>query len=107
MILSAVPIWMNEVVPAKNRGAFVDLHGASLLFGYALSAWLGLAFFHLQDSHNRAWRAPMGMSHKRVLYIIKALTSGSDSMSTSAIDGDYGICSTRKSSLAADAGPLR
>jgi hypothetical protein len=67
---------MNEVVPAKNRGAFVDLHGASLLFGYALSAWLGLAFFHLQDSHNRAWRAPMGMSHKRVLYITKALTSG-------------------------------
>lgn len=63
MILSAVPIWMNEVVPPKNRGAFVDLHGASLLFGYALSAWVGLAFYHLHAPGNNAWRAPMGTYH--------------------------------------------
>lgn len=62
MILSAVPIWMNEVVPPKNRGAFVDLHGASLLFGYALSAWVGLGFYHLHAPGNNVWRAPMGTS---------------------------------------------
>lgn len=38
MILSAVPIWMNEVTPPKDRGMLVDIHGAALLFGYMLAA---------------------------------------------------------------------
>ncbi len=58
MILSAVPIWMNEVTPPRNRGMLVDIHGAALLFGYMLAAWTGYSFFHL-DSPN-AWRAPLG-----------------------------------------------
>jgi len=32
---------MNEVVPPKNRGVLVDLHGAALLFGYMLATWVG------------------------------------------------------------------
>lgn len=58
MLLSAVPIWMNEVVPPRNRGLLVDLHGAGLLFGYMVAAWVGYGFFYLQASS--AWRAPLG-----------------------------------------------
>ncbi|KAK4539179.1 hypothetical protein LTR36_001179 [Oleoguttula mirabilis] len=57
MILSAVPIWMNEVTPPRNRGLLVDIHGAALLFGYMVAAWVGFAFFHLQAA--AAWRAPL------------------------------------------------
>lgn len=58
MILSAVPIWMSEVAPPLNRGFLVDLHGASLLFGYVIAMWTGYGFF-FYDSIN-AWRAAMG-----------------------------------------------
>ncbi|KAK5136980.1 hypothetical protein LTR08_001487 [Meristemomyces frigidus] len=57
MLLSAVPIWMNEVCPPRNRGLLVDIHGASLLFGYMVSAWVGYGFF-FYDSPS-AWRAPL------------------------------------------------
>lgn len=58
MLLSAVPIWMNEVTPPRNRGLLVDLHGAGLLFGYMVAAWVGYGFFHI-DSAN-TWRGPLG-----------------------------------------------
>lgn len=61
MILSAVPIWMSEVAPPLNRGFLVDLHGASLLFGYVIAMWTGYGFF-FYDSIN-AWRPAMGMCH--------------------------------------------
>ena len=64
MILSAVPIWMNEVTPPRNRGMLVDIHGAALLFGYMVAAWVGNGFFYL-DSKD-AWRAPMGMCLTRL-----------------------------------------
>ncbi|KAK5019535.1 MFS transporter [Cryomyces antarcticus] len=57
MILSAVPIWMNEVVPPRDRGLLVDIHGAALLFGYMISIWIGYGFYHLESPH--AWRAPL------------------------------------------------
>nr|OQO28618.1 hypothetical protein B0A51_03335 [Rachicladosporium sp. CCFEE 5018] len=57
MILSAVPIWMNEVTPPRNRGMLVDIHGAALLFGYMVAAWIGNGFFYLHTA--AAWRAPM------------------------------------------------
>lgn len=41
MILAAVPVWMNEVVPPSIRGVLVDIHGAALLFGYMLATWTG------------------------------------------------------------------
>jgi len=58
MILSAVPIWMNEVVPARNRGLLVDIHGAALLFGYMCSIWCGYGFFFLDNVNT--WRYPLG-----------------------------------------------
>jgi len=39
MILAAVPILMNELVPGQFRGALVDLHGVCLVFGYVIQAW--------------------------------------------------------------------
>lgn len=39
MILAAVPILMNEIVPGHLRGALVDLHGILLVFGYVIQAW--------------------------------------------------------------------
>jgi len=39
MILAAVPILMNELVPGQFRGALVDLHGVLLVLGYVIQAW--------------------------------------------------------------------
>jgi hypothetical protein len=58
MMLSAVPIWMTEVVPPAIRGTLVDIHGACLLFGYAVASWTGYAFFFVNSIH--AWRGPFG-----------------------------------------------
>ena len=49
MLLGSVPLWMTELAPPKNRGALVNIHGASLLLGYAFASWMGFAWFHLQQ----------------------------------------------------------
>jgi MFS family permease len=72
MILSAVPIWMNEVTPPRNRGMLVDIHGAALLFGYMLAAWTGNGFFYLESPN--AWRAPLGIKFNELCYIPRMLT---------------------------------
>lgn len=58
-LASAIPLWMNEVVPAKNRGSLVAIHGASLIGGYCVAAWIGFGFWHLPPSNNWQWRAPL------------------------------------------------
>lgn len=58
LLSATIPIWMAEVVPAKNRGLLVDMHGAMYVFGYMAAAWVGYGFYYL-DSPN-AWRAPFG-----------------------------------------------
>lgn len=75
MILSAVPIWMNEVTPPRNRGMLVDIHGATSLFGHMLAAWTGNGFFYL-DSLD-AWRAPLGASEAhKYLHLVKYTLTG-------------------------------
>jgi sugar porter (SP) family MFS transporter len=59
MILAAVPIWMNEVVPPSVRGILVDIHGAALLFGYMLATWIGYGFYNYQSTNGAQWRAPL------------------------------------------------
>lgn len=54
MILSAVPIYMTETVPPRNRGMLVDIHGAALLFGYMCVIWTGYGLFFWKDARN--WR---------------------------------------------------
>lgn len=39
MVLAAVPILMNELVPGQFRGALVDLHGVLLVLGYVIQGW--------------------------------------------------------------------
>ena len=54
MILAAVPILMNELVPSQFRGALVDLHGVLLVFGYVIQAFVGFGFFFFDRPV--AWR---------------------------------------------------
>lgn len=59
MILAAVPIWMSEVVPAHLRGALVNVHAISLVFGYFVQSWIGFGFFHWTNGGNYTWRIPL------------------------------------------------
>ncbi|KIY03496.1 uncharacterized protein Z520_00187 [Fonsecaea multimorphosa CBS 102226] len=54
-IVSSVPVWMSEVAPPSVRGVLVDIHGISLLFGYALASWVGFAFW--KQGNDNGWRA--------------------------------------------------
>ncbi|KIX07217.1 uncharacterized protein Z518_01870 [Rhinocladiella mackenziei CBS 650.93] len=47
MIVTAIPIWMNEVVPPQARGILVDCHNVGFLLGYTLATVFGYAFYHL------------------------------------------------------------
>ncbi|RVX66729.1 hypothetical protein B0A52_08922 [Exophiala mesophila] len=73
MIVAAVPIWMNEVVPPSVRGILVDCHSVGLLFGYALATWLGYAFYHLPETNNGAWRAPLAFQCLPVFLLLLGL----------------------------------
>lgn len=44
MILAAVPILMNEIVPVHMRGALVDVHAVMLVLGYTIQGWVGFGF---------------------------------------------------------------
>ena len=65
MCIASVPIWMSEVVPARNRGLLVDIHGAAFLFGYMSANWVGYAFYFCNSA--KAWRGPLGKSKKMML----------------------------------------
>ncbi len=70
-LLGAIPVWMTEIVPPRNRGLLVDIHSACLLFGYAFAAWMGFAFFHV-DSPD-AWRAPLALQCLPALIVLAAM----------------------------------
>ncbi|OAG39863.1 hypothetical protein AYO21_05929 [Fonsecaea monophora] len=53
-IVSAVPVLMTEVAPPNVRGILVNVHGAMIIFGFALSNWVGFGFYHIDQ-----WRAPL------------------------------------------------
>lgn len=62
MILAAVPILMNEVVPVKLRGALVDIHAVLLVLGYAISGWVGFGFYFWKSGGSNTWRPPMALT---------------------------------------------
>jgi MFS family permease len=71
MALSAVPVWMSEVTPPKNRGSLVDIHAVGVLIGYVMASWIGYGFYFLQSPS--AWRAPLGkLIHQTHLSTCKA-----------------------------------
>ncbi|KAG9506315.1 hypothetical protein J7337_003298 [Fusarium musae] len=55
-MISSVTLWMTEIAPPSIRGILVGLVGASLLFGYASSLWVGYGFYFFKSSN--AWRVP-------------------------------------------------
>lgn len=61
MILSAVPILMNEIVPVHLRAALVDLHGVFLVLGYAIQGWLGYGFYFWKSGGSKTWRPPIAI----------------------------------------------
>ncbi|UPK95891.1 hypothetical protein LCI18_006826 [Fusarium solani-melongenae] len=71
MMISAVTLWMTEIAPPAVRGVFVSLVGASLLFGYSASAWVGYGFYHLNSPH--AWRAPFAFQGLPALVLLVLL----------------------------------
>jgi MFS family permease len=61
MILAAVPILMNEIVPVHLRGALVDMHGVMLVLGYAIQGWIGFGFYFWQSGNENTWRPPIAI----------------------------------------------
>lgn len=59
MILAAVPILMNELVPSQFRGALVDLHGVLLVFGYVIQSLVGYGLFFWDSP--QAWRITLAI----------------------------------------------
>jgi MFS family permease len=59
MILAAVPILMNEIVPVHLRGALVDMHGVMLVLGYTIQGWVGFGFYFWKSGGNNTWRIPI------------------------------------------------
>jgi len=62
MILAAVPILMNEIVPVHLRGAMVDIHAVLLVLGYAIQAWVGFGFYFWKNGGSMTWRPPMALT---------------------------------------------
>ncbi|KAF2742385.1 MFS transporter [Sporormia fimetaria CBS 119925] len=60
MVLAAVPIWMNEVVPSKMRAGLVDIHAVLLIFGYMVQGWVGFGFYFWKGGQN-TWRPPLAL----------------------------------------------
>jgi MFS family permease len=61
MVLAAVPIWMNEVVPVDFRGGLVDIHAVALIFGYMIQGWIGFGFFFWTTGGENTWRPPLAI----------------------------------------------
>ncbi|KAF2710650.1 MFS transporter [Pleomassaria siparia CBS 279.74] len=61
MILAAVPIWMNEVVPVKMRAGLVDIHAVFLVLGYTVQGWVGFGFFFWKNGGQNTWRPPLAI----------------------------------------------
>ncbi|KAF9532893.1 hypothetical protein CPB83DRAFT_903395 [Crepidotus variabilis] len=52
-----VPIYQCEIAPAHSRGLFISIEYIFLNSGYALSAWVGYAFYFAMPSEI-SWRGP-------------------------------------------------
>jgi len=46
-LVTLVPLYQTEVAPPKIRGLLVGMHGVFICCGYALSSWMGVAFYYV------------------------------------------------------------
>lgn len=60
MLLGAVPLLMNEVVPSRMRGGLVELHAVFFILGFAVASWIGFGFSFWTSSPD-AWRPPLAI----------------------------------------------
>lgn len=56
-----VPVYCAELSPPKLRGFFVGLTGVMIGIGNSIPAYMGLAFFHV-DNPVAQWRTPLGLA---------------------------------------------
>lgn len=76
MIVSAVPLWISEVVPPNVRGTFVNINGVGILFGGVSAAWIGYGFSKYQpdDINTTQWRAPLAFTCLPVVLLLCCLS---------------------------------
>lgn len=58
-ISATVPVWQAESSPAEHRGALVVLEGFFAMIGLAMSQWIDLGMFFVQNSSS--WRLPFAV----------------------------------------------
>ncbi|RVX73980.1 hypothetical protein B0A52_02870 [Exophiala mesophila] len=59
--LVITPPYSAELSPPKLRGLLVGLNGVIISIGYALGAYMGLAFYSIQNPAAQ-WRGPLGLN---------------------------------------------
>lgn len=59
-LVTLVPLYQSEISPPTIRGLLVGTHGALIGGGYALSGWVGFAFYFVNAS-GAQWRIPMAI----------------------------------------------
>ncbi|KAJ7739994.1 general substrate transporter [Mycena maculata] len=57
ILSTTVPIYQCEIAPANRRGMFISLESLWMNAGYALSSWIGYAFFFDKPAEG-SWRGP-------------------------------------------------
>lgn len=60
MLVTLVPLYQSECSPPKIRGLLVGTHGALLAAGYAISSWVGVAFYYVHI-RGAQWRLPLAI----------------------------------------------
>ena len=59
--VALMPVYAAELAPPKLRGFFVGMNCLGIALGYALAAYMGLAFYYTK-SPAAHWRAPLGLA---------------------------------------------
>lgn len=61
MLLAAIPLLMNEVVPSSMRGGLVELHAVFFIAGFMIASWIGFGFSFWTRGGIDAWRPPLAI----------------------------------------------
>ncbi|KAL6246340.1 hypothetical protein RBB50_006576 [Rhinocladiella similis] len=59
--VAITPVYTAELAPPALRGLFVGMDGLGVALGYGLATYMGLAFYHSNNS-SAQWRGPYGVS---------------------------------------------
>ena len=63
-----------QVVPPYLRGALVQIHAISLLFGYMMASWLGYGiYFWKSGGVDKTWRVPLAVQCAPPLILLVGL----------------------------------